>query len=340
VKALVYNPQDDLSSKLSLDEVNKPTLKNNNAIIKVSGVGVCGSDLVKINQNLVKPGTILGHEMVGVIESISPEMSSRYGFKQGDRIVSAHHVPCLKCDFCLRGQESLCQEFKSSNFNPGAFCEYLELSEGHLARTVQKIPAHLSDEIASFTEPVACCLKAVERARPEKKPEYKSKNLVIGLGSIGLIMGQVLKYFFPQDELCGVDLNSARLDLGLKLGFDRCVNELINQEYDYIFLCAGADAGLEIASKNARNGATICVFSSILNKNLGFGNNSIYYQELTVLGSYSPNLKNLRDSLELISQGHIKVSDLITHRSDIENLGFCLKQLQVERGIKAYLRIH
>jgi L-iditol 2-dehydrogenase len=340
VKALVYNPQDDLSSKLSLDEVNKPTLKNNNAIIKVSGVGVCGSDLVKINQNLVKPGTILGHEMVGIIESISSEMSSRYGFKQGDRIVSAHHVPCLKCDFCLRGQESLCQEFKSSNFNPGAFCEYLELSEGHLAHTVQKIPAHLSDEIASFTEPVACCLKAVERARPEKNPEYKSKNLVIGLGSIGLIMGQVLKYFFPQDELCGVDLNSARLDLGLKLGFDRCVNELINQEFDYIFLCAGADAGLEIASKNARNGATICVFSSIPNKNLGFGNNSIYYQELTVLGSYSPNLKNLRDSLELISQGRIKVSDLITHRSDIENLGFCLKQLQAERGIKAYLRIH
>ena len=85
MKALVYDPHADSSSKLRLDELNKPVLSGNNAIIRVSGVGVCGSDLVKINQNLVKPGVVLGHEMVGVIEAISSEMSSRYGFQTGDR---------------------------------------------------------------------------------------------------------------------------------------------------------------------------------------------------------------------------------------------------------------
>ena len=339
MKALVYNPHAESSSKLSLDELNKPVLASNNAVIKVSGVGVCGSDLVKINQNLVKPGSVLGHEMVGIIEAISPEMSSKYGFQTGDKIVSSHHVPCLKCAYCLKSQESLCQEFKSSNFNPGAFCEYLELSENHLAHTVQKIPAHLSDEVASFTEPIACCIKAIERTGIQSSTKIPAKILVIGLGSIGLIMGQLIKYYYPLSELTGLDLNPDRLKLAQKLGFDHNKQELGQEEFDYIFLCAGADLAIETALKNSRNGATICVFSSILHKNLGFGNNSIYYKELTILGSYSPNLVNLHDSLKLLSEGLIKVSELITHRAALENLGYCLKQMHLELGIKAYLRI-
>jgi len=337
MKALVYDPHADSSSKLRLDELNKPVLESNNAIIKLSGVGVCGSDLVKINQNLVKPGVVLGHEMVGIIEAISPEMSSKYGFQAGDRIVSSHHVPCLKCAYCLKKQESLCQEFKSSNFNPGAFCEYLELSENHLAHTVQKIPPHLSDETASFTEPIACCIKAIERTAIQSSTTIPAKILVIGLGSIGLIMGQLIKHYYPLSELTGLDLNPDRLQLAQKLGFDHHKQDLGQEEFDYIFLCAGADLAVETALKNSRNGATICVFSSILHKNLGFGNNSIYYKELTVLGSYSPNLGNLRASLKLLSDGVIKVFDLITHRATLENLGYCLKQMHLERGIKAFL---
>ena len=235
MKALVYDPHADSSSKLRLDELNKPVLSGNNAIIRVSGVGVCGSDLVKINQNLIKPGVVLGHEMVGVIEAISSEMSSKYGFQTGDRIVSSHHVPCLKCAYCLKKQESLCQEFKSSNFNPGAFCEYLELSENHLAHTVQKIPAHLSDEVASFTEPIACCIKAIERTGIQSSTKIPAKILVIGLGSIGLIMGQLIKYYYPLSELTGLDLNPDRLKLAQKLGFDHNKQELGQEEFDYIF---------------------------------------------------------------------------------------------------------
>lgn len=161
MKALIYQPNSPQTSFLELSEVEKPLLKDNNAIVKVTGVGVCGSDLLKLNRALVKPGTILGHEMVGIIDEISEIMSQKYDFKVGDRILSSHHVPCLECDYCLRDKESLCTKFKSTNFNPGAFCEYLELSEDHLKHTVHKIPDGMTDEVASFTEPVACCLKAV-----------------------------------------------------------------------------------------------------------------------------------------------------------------------------------
>ncbi len=353
MKALIYNPQATESSYLQTTEVAKPNLKNNNAIVKVLGVGVCGSDLLKLNQGLVKPGTILGHEMVGLIDEISAEMSSRYGLKIGDRIMSSHHVPCLECDYCLKGQESLCSQFKTTNFNPGAFCEYLELSEAHLKHTVHKLPKHLSDEEASFVEPVACCLKAAQRsmlnaqrsqgviARSAAGATSQSsiRVLVIGLGSIGLIMGQVVKHYSPKAEVTGLDLIESRLKLAQELGFNKTVSSLQEDDFDYIFLCAGSSATIDLASKHARNGATIVVFSSVADTSKAFTNNDIYYKELTVLGSYSPNLSNLKESLELISSGIIKVQKLITHHSNLEKLGENIKICSANQGIKTYLSI-
>lgn len=339
MKALAYNPNLQESSFLELVEVEKPQLNDTNAIVKVTGVGVCGSDLLKLDRALVKPGTILGHEMVGVIDQISDAMSEKYGFKPGDRILSSHHVPCLKCDYCKRGKESLCEQFKSTNFNPGAFCEYLELSEAHLKHTVQKIPDHLSNEVASFTEPVACCLKAVKgTVIANAVKQSNAKILVIGLGSIGLIMGQVAKVYLPSSELSGLDLNESRLELAQELGFNEAWSSLQGTKqsnYDLIFLCAGANATVELATKHARNGATIVVFSSTPGETQFF-NNDIYYKELTVMGSYSPNLEDLREALELLSENKIKVDNLITHQSNLEQLSQTINTCKQEQGIKSY----
>ena len=341
MKALVYNPNYKTNSFLELIETNKPQLKDNNAIVKVTGVGVCGSDLLKLNQALVKPGTILGHEMVGIIDEISETMSQKYGFRKGDRILSSHHVPCLDCDYCLRGKESLCTKFKSTNFNPGAFCEYLELSEDHLKHTVHKIPDDMTDEVASFTEPVACCLKAAQGIGNREKGI--GRTLIIGLGSIGLIMGQVMKQYCPKSEISGLDLLESRQELALELGFDKAISPTSllpspdsPEKYDVIFLCAGANATVDLASKHARNGATIVVFSSTPGET-SFSNNDIYYKELTVMGSYSPNLENLREALELLSKGEIRVEKLITHSASLDELGTKIQLCNKETGIKTFL---
>ncbi len=337
MKALAYNPQSSETSFLQLIDTAKPKLTDSNAIIKVIGVGVCGSDLLKLNQGLVKPGAILGHEMVGLIDEISEELGSKYGLQVGDRIISSHHVPCLECNYCLNGQESLCTQFKSTNFNPGAFCEYLELSEAHLKHTVYKLPEDLSDEEGSFIEPIACCIKAAERSNIAMA-KFHPKVLVIGLGSIGLIMGQVVKHYLPNAELTGLDLIEDRLKLAKELGFDKSISSL-NHSYNYIFLCAGSSATVDLAIKHAANGATIVVFSSVSDQLKAFTNNDIYYKELTVLGSYSPNLANLSESLDLISSGIIKVQPLISQRSDLENLGETIRVCNEKQGIKTYLKI-
>lgn len=334
MKACIYNPNKKDESCLELTNIPMPQASKNSILVKTKGVGVCGSDLLKLDRALVKSGTVLGHELVGEIFEISDELSKKYGFKKGDRIVSSHHVPCLKCDFCLRGKESLCDQFKATNFNPGAFCEYIELSAGHLEHTVQKVPEHLSNLEASFTEPVACCIKAVRHREAAQQP-WQSSHLVIGLGSIGLIIGQLIKHYYPSDLVTGLDLNPDRLNLALKLSFDE--NKLDDTEkFDNIYLCAGANNTVELALKHARNGATITVFSSTPNETV-FPNNEIYYKELTIKGSYSPNLEDLKEALVLLSNKKILVSDLISHKTNLDNLGKTIHQAKQERGIKVFL---
>ncbi len=328
MQAAIYDP--DAKGFLRLSAVSKP---EDNVIVKVSGCGVCGSDLLKLDRALVSKGAVLGHEMVGVIDQISNELSARYQLKAGDRIVSSHHVPCGTCNYCLNKQESLCTQFKNTNFNPGAFCQYTELSEGHLKHTVLKIPDAITDEVASFTEPVACCIKAVKRSGLLSH-KGSANVLIVGLGSIGLIMGQVAAR--ENLTVTGLDLLPSRLELAKELGFTNVVHNLGNDFYDYIFLTAGSAPTIDLAVKAARDGATIIVFSSVKGE-AKFDNNDIYYRELTITSSYSPNLEDLRESLELLKQGKVRVNKLITHRSNLENLGVTIEQAKQEQGIKVYL---
>ena len=341
MKVLEFDPERKDSAFLKLSEAEKPKISEDSCLIKVTGCGVCGSDLLKLERSLVKPGSILGHEMVGKVAEISDELSEKYNLKIGDRIVSSHHVPCLECNFCKNGQESLCTEFKRSNFVPGAFCEYLELSERHLKYTVKKISDDISDLEASFTEPLACCIKAVKKS---KVLDYigEANVLIYGLGSIGQLIGRSIDYYRKEKNLninlYGADLVEDKRKAATDNGFDECFKELKgDKKIDFIFLAAGANPCVDLAIEHINIGGTILVFSSVADISKAFTNNDIYYKELSILGSYSPNLADINEAHELIERRSIKVSDLISHKSNIEKLGETILKTKAENGMKTYL---
>lgn len=297
-------------------ESEKPTLEDRvGAIVKVSGCGLCGSDIVKFRQKLAKDGTVLGHEIVGQIV----ETNTSTQFKVGDKIVSSHHIPCFNCNYCKNENYSMCGHFKATNIRPGGFSEYIYLSEEHLQNVAYKIPSSLTEVEASFYEPLGCCIRAVKRA----ELKANSKILVIGLGSIGILMGQALKAF--GHEVFGCDILPERIKLAKKLGFDETYNSMEIEPVgaDAIFMTSGADVTIDLALKMVRDGGKIIVFASTP-KNFGYANNEIYYRELTVMGSYSPSPADLKDSIELLSSGKVKVKNISTIYSleDIER-AFC-----------------
>ncbi|HIS35093.1 TPA: alcohol dehydrogenase catalytic domain-containing protein [Candidatus Scatousia excrementigallinarum] len=299
------------------------------AIVKVLGSGLCGSDIVKFREHISGNGTVLGHEIVAQIE----EINSDTAFKTGDRIVTSHHIPCGKCNYCKHGNVSMCEHFKSTNIKPGGFSEYVYLSEEHLENVAHLIPSNLTEIEASFYEPLGCCVRAVKRANLMKN----STVLVVGLGSIGILMAQALKAFGM--EVTGCDLIAERIEFLKTLGIEAFDSRELsnNEEFDAVFMTSGADKAVDVALKNIRSGGTILVFSSTP-LNTGYGNNEIYYRELTVLGSYSPSPADLQDSLELLRDGKVIVKNMSTVYM-LDDIQKAFDDTISNKIMKAYIKI-
>ena len=310
--------------------VDKITLDDRKgAIVKVLGCGLCGSDIVKFREHISKEGTVLGHEIVAEIVEINSDTK----FKTGEKIVTSHHIPCGTCDYCRHGNVSMCKHFKSTNIRPGGFSEYVYLSEEHLQNVAHPMPENLSEIEASFYEPLGCCVRAVKRA----KLMDGSKVLVVGLGSIGILMSQALKAYGM--NVMGCDLIQDRIEKLQNLGIDAVDSRDLEQaeEFDAVFMTSGADKAIDVALKTIKSGGTILVFSSTPH-NTGYPNNEIYYRELTVLGSYSPAPIDLKDSLELLRTGKVNVKDLSTIYS-LDDIQKAFDDTIANRIMKAYIKI-
>ena len=332
------------SQKIRIEE--RPELKlsdfgDEGAIVKVLGCGLCGSDIVKFHHD--NSEKVLGHEVVGEIVDLKPKFCSK--FKIGDKIVLGHHVPCMKCDYCQNENYSMCREFKATNIFPGGFAEYIYVSPKHLKNTVFKTPKNLDDMEISFMEPLACCVRAVERAQVRKG----TSSLVIGLGSIGLLMGQAIKAF--DGDVIGCDLIEERVALASNLSFDAAIKFEDNDKTsaqikemtcgygaDIVFMTSGSDKAIEFALKSVRDGGTILIFSSVPNDIAGYINNDIYYRELKIMGSYSPSPMDLKTAYNLLKKKKVVVKYLSTIYQ-LENLGEAIKDTVSNKTLKAYIKV-
>ena len=309
------------------------------AIVKVIGCGLCGSDIVKFKEHISKDGTVLGHEIVAEIV----EINSNSGFKVGDTIIASHHIPCFKCAYCRGKSYSMCEHFKETNIVPGGFSEYVYLSDEHLHYVTHLKPKNLSCEEASFYEPLGCCVRAVKRA--ELSP--LSNVLVVGLGTIGLLMAQTLRAFGM--TVHGCDIVPDRINRAQYLGINAFNSKDLEFAHkhifshtndigvDCVFMTSGADAAIPVALETVRLGGKILVFASTPN-NEGYKNNDIYYKELTVLGSYSPRPQDLETSLQLLTNGEVNVKSLSTVYP-LEKIQNAFDDTMSNKIMKAYIKI-
>ena len=315
--------------KIVIKDADNMKLKGRKgAVVKVLGCGLCGSDIVKFKHKIVHDGAVLGHEIVGVIE----EINSDTDFKIGEKIVSSHHIPCFNCTFCNHGNFSMCEHFKSTNIEPGGFSEYVYLSEEHLKNVAHRVPDGITDEEISFYEPLGCCIRAIKRCNLQDG----DRVLVVGLGSIGLLMGEGLKAYGY--KVYGCDLIDERIELANNNGIKAFHSkDLTNLDVDAVFMTSGADKAIDTAIKAVRPGGKILVFSSTPNNN-GYPNNEIYYKELTVMGSYSPSPKDLDDSFKLLTSGKVNVKGLTT-TYPLEKIQEAFDDTIANKVFKAYISI-
>ena len=316
----------------------RPAVGPGELLLRVRGCGLCGSDIAKIVAPETRGPAVFGHEVVGDVIEAGEGVA---GFGVGDRVVAAHHVPCGTCHYCRRGSESMCRAFKASNLDPGGFAEYVRVPPANVRHATFRIPDHLTDEEASFVEPLACCLRAVDRARVESG----DTAVVVGLGSIGCLFTQLLAR--AGAAVVGADPLAPRAALARELGAlaagdpdtaAKAAREASEgRGADHVIVTGGGADVLGWAAALTRDGGAIHYFAGGPGEALPLPLATLYHHELTITTTYSSSPATLARAFWLLAAGKVDVERLITHRLPLEQLAEGVDLMRRREALKVYV---
>jgi L-iditol 2-dehydrogenase len=323
--------------RLAAADVPRPAAGPGELLLRLRGCGLCGSDIAKLGDPGARIPMVLGHEVVGDVVEAGEGVR---GFGVGDRVVAAHHVPCGECHYCRRGSDSMCRAFKESNLDPGGFAEFIRVPAPNVRRATFRVPDHLTDEEASFVEPLACCLRAVERARVQPG----DTALVVGLGSIGCLFLQL--FARAGATVVGADQDAARADLARRFGATGALPaeavRLAGQASDgrgadHVMITGGAAAVLPWAVGAARDGGAVHYFAGGPGEALPIPLETLYHRELTLTTTYSSSPATLARAFWLLAAGKVEVGRLFTHRLPLERLAEGIELMRRRTALKVYV---
>jgi len=299
-------------------DVPEPRIGPGEALLETTVSGICGSDLLGWYVQ-GKAGSVLGHEIAGKIVEVGDGVTD---IAPGDRVVPHHHAPCFACRECEAGQYVHCAEWRSSRLDPGGMAELVRIPAGNLARDTLKVPDGLTDEEASFTEPLATVVKAFRRGRFAAGRSF----FVVGLGTTGQLALRLARVS-GATSIGAADLVASRLATARDSGADGVVD--VGREplaegarrlsggrgFDLVFVCPGKPAVIGDAVGAVAPGGTLLVFTMAPpGETWSADLNGLYFREIGVVPSYSCGPDDTREALSAISSRRVAVADLVSHR--------------------------
>jgi alcohol dehydrogenase len=217
MKALVYRGP----NKKAVEDRPKPALQaDSDAIVKISKTTICGTDLhiLKGDVPTCTPGRILGHEGVGVIDSVGASVTA---FKPGDRVLISCISACGKCDYCRRGMYSHCTTggWILGNEIDGTQAEYVRIP--HADTSLYPIPQGADEEALVMLSDILPT--GFECGVLNGKVAPGATVAIVGAGPIGLAALLTAQFYSPADIIM-IDLDDNRLDVAQRFGATRTIN--------------------------------------------------------------------------------------------------------------------
>jgi len=317
LKALVYTDKETLIYR---DEVNA-IAKERETLIKVSAVGICGSDMHAYHGHDDRrlPPLILGHEISGIDE------------KKDQAVVINPLVTCGSCKVCKEGREHLCQVrgllgMTQPINRPGGFADFIAVPNKNIYNVFSKTDL----DSLSLTEPTAVSYHAVKIAEQKSFIKIqKSKILIIGGGAIGLLLTLILKTRDSHD-ITIIDINVKRLNVCKKTSNCKIAHpddlDILDNNYDIIFDAAGFIATRQKSIQKIKQGGVI-VHIGLSQYTGEFDFRKTTLQEITFIGSYAYTNEDFKLSLDMLIEKKLGDLSWVDYRS-------------LKKGANAFKEIH
>ncbi len=323
--AMYYNNHD-----VRVEEMPVPEIGPGELLVKVEASGICGSDVMEWYR-IQRAPMVLGHEVAGTIVQAGAGVNR---FREGDRMIVTHHVPCNACHYCLSGHHTVCDTLRETTFDPGGFSEYLRVPAINVDRGVFTMPDGVSFDDAAFAEPLACVYRGQRRANIQPGQSV----IVLGSGLAGLLHINLARAL-GAGKIIATDMVPDRLEAAKNLGADhtflatediparlREVND--GRLADLVIVCTGAPPALQQGMDSVDRGGTVLFFAPTEpGVSISVPVNEMFFRnDATLTTTYAAAPGDLSTALEMIATGRVQVGQMISHRLGLDEagLGFAL----------------
>lgn len=331
------------SGGMEVIEMERPRAGPGELIVRMEACGLCGTDVEKIEGGYKASKPVIGHEVAGVVVEVGEGVES---FRVGDPVIPHHHVPCYSCYYCLNGSPTMCPYYREYNLDPGGFAEYFRVPSWIVSHDgVLRVPDRVTFEEASMTEPVACCVRAIERSNFREG----ERVVVIGCGPIGLTFVELLRRG-GASVVIATDRSEFRLDAAAKRGAipvnssradlrSEVMRYTEGRGADLSIVAAGNTKALEDAITAVRRGGRVCLFGVLpAGSTLDYDMSNLITREVSIISSNAATEVEMKKALEFISRGVVDADGLITHRYSLSQFGEALLTFKSLSSLKVMIR--
>ena len=318
-------------NSVSVKDVPLPEVGDGDVLVKMRACGLCGSDLEKVYGHYGVVSKRLGHEPAGEIVTVGKNVKD---LKVGDRVFVHHHVPCYSCHYCEHEDYTMCSQYQKSNLEPCGLAEVFLVPQWNVSRGgIIKLPDNISFEEAAMIEPLACCIRAINKSGMKNGDDLA----VVGVGPAG-IMHIILAKTFGAGKIFAIDINDFRLEFAKKLGVHLAINatkqdatKIIqdsteNRGADIVIVATGSTKALLQSLELVRNGGKVVLFGvPSKGSNVTLDVNRIFSNEIKLIPSLAASEKETNQAFELIVSKRLEIKPIITHRFSLERAEDAIK---------------
>ena len=295
-----------------------PEIRPNEVLVRVVACGICGSDTMQWYREpgtREKGGINTGHEIAGEIVRVGESVRD---YKPGDRVVVAHHFPCMRCIPCQDGNETACEAMHDKHIEPGGFSQYIRIFETGVTRGLFRIPESMSFEDASFTELLGCVLRSIRKMEPIED----RRVLVLGAGLSGLLHIRLARASGAK-TIYAIDPNEHRLEAAARSGADEVIrSSSALPRVDRVFVCTMSPRAAEAALDCVDRGGQVLYFAADgPDHKLCLNLTKFWTMQPAIRFSYGATPGDMIEAMKLIAARTVRVDDLVTHRFGIDRIG-------------------